>query len=251
MNMKVEIVKLDNLGRGIGYINGKIIFVSKSLPGDILEVDITNEKKNFMEGKIIKIIKASNTRIKPLCPYFFECGGCDLQHLEIEKQCNYKLKKINELLKINNINYEVEEIIPSLEQYNYRNKISLKIVNKEIGFYENNTHHLIKIDNCSIVNNNINNIIKDLYLLNITNGTITIRINFDNELLLIINSEDKIENISKLTREYKIKGIILNNKILYGQDYLIDKINDYQFKVSYDAFFQVNPYICSKLFTKV
>ena len=73
INMEIEVLKFDNLGRGIGYYNDKIIFIPKSVPGDILLVEKTLEKKNYLEGKIVKIIKPSKLRVKPLCPYFLTC----------------------------------------------------------------------------------------------------------------------------------------------------------------------------------
>lgn len=246
--MEVEIIKFDNNGRGIAYLNDKIIFVPKTVPGDIVNVEITLEKKNYMEGNLLNIIKPSKLRKNPICPYFNQCGGCDLMHISISEMLDYKLDKVNAILKSNNIDYKVDTIIKSNEQYNYRNKISLKIINKEIGFYKAETHNLIKIDYCYLCNEIINKLLNDIKVLEINNGTITIRVNYKEEILLIINSLDNINNIEYLINNYKLAGIIVNDKVIYGDNYFIDKIGDYLFKVSYDSFFQVNPFICSKLF---
>lgn len=246
--MKIEIVKFDNLGRGIGYLNDKIIFVPKSVPGDIVEVKITLEKKNYYEGKIVNIIKPSRIRREAKCPYFDICGGCDLMNISISENLDYKLAKVNEILDKNNINYEVKDIIKSNSEFNYRNKVTLKIVNKEIGYYENNSHNLVRIDYCYLCNDTINAIIKDLKLLEIINGEVVIRCNYNEEILLDIKSSDEIKNINELINKYRIVGIVQNDKAIYGENYFIDKINNYIFKVSYNSFFQVNPYICGKLF---
>ncbi len=246
--MEVEIVKYDDLGRGIGYIDNKVIFVPKTVVGDIVLVDIINNKKNYLEGKINRVIKPSLKRINAICPYFNKCGGCDFLNISLNDSLDYKLDKINNLLNKNHINYSVKEIIKSDKEYYYRNKISLKIVNGEIGFYEYRSHNLIVVNKCFLVNENINNIISKIKLLNIKNGNITIRINYLDEMLIIIDSNDILNNIDEFINNTKVIGIIYNNKLIYGKDYFIDKINDYQFKVSYDAFFQVNSYICSKLF---
>lgn len=246
--MKIEIVKFDNLGRGIGYLNDKIIFVPKSVPGDIIEVIITLEKKNYYEGKIVNIIKPSRIRREAKCPYFNICGGCDLMNISISENLDYKLAKVNEILDKNNINYEVKDIIKSNSEFNYRNKVTLKIVNKEIGYYENNSHNLVRIDYCYLCNETINAIIKDLKVLEIINGEVVIRCNYNEEILLNIKSSDEIKNINELINKYRIVGIVQNDKAIYGENYFIDKINNYIFKVSYNSFFQVNPYICGKLF---
>ena len=246
--MEVEIIKFDNNGRGIAYLNDKIVFVPKSVPGDILNIEITLDKKNYMEGKIVNIIKLSKLRKEPICPYFNICGGCDLMHISLSDMLDYKLDKVNNIFNSFKINYEIKDILKSEKQYNYRNKISLKIVDGNIGFYENETHNLIKIDYCYLCNDEINKILKDLNKLKINNGLITIRVNYKNELLLIIDTNDKIENINYFEDNYLLAGIILNGKTIYGDNYFIDNINDYLFKVSYNSFFQVNPFICSKLF---
>ncbi len=249
--MECEIVKFDNLGRGISYINGKIVFVPKALPGDICKIDIVLEKKGYIEGKLINIIKPSKDRIKSMCPFFNECGGCDFLNTKISNSLEYKLNNINELLNKSNINYEVINITKSDKEFNYRNKVTLKIENKKIGYYENNTHNIVSIDKCLLCNNKINEVIQDLELLDINNGEVIIRCNYKNEILLIINSKDDIKINDSFIDDHLIVGIIHNNKVIYGDDYFIDKIDNYLFKVSYDSFFQVNPYITSKIFKKV
>lgn len=246
--MKIEIVKFDNNGRGIGYLNDKIIFVPKSVPGDVVEVLITLEKKNYYEGKIVKILKPSRIRIPAKCSYFDICGGCDLMNISISNNLDYKLDKVNDLLKRNNIDFSVKEIIKSSSEYNYRNKVTLKVLNKEIGYFENSSHKLVCIDNCLICNDTINEVIKDLKLFNIVNGEIIVRVNYNREVLIYIKSSDVIQNIDVLINKHKIVGIVQNDKTIYGENYFIDKVNDFIFKVSYNSFFQVNPFICSKLF---
>lgn len=246
--MKIEIVKFDSFGRGIGYLNNKIIFVPKTVPGDIIDVEVTLEKKKYYEGKLINIIEPSKIRKKAICPYFKICGGCDLMNVSLSETLDYKLDKVNNILKKNNIDYEIKEIIKNDEKYNYRNKISLKVINGKLGFYQNDTHYLVDIDYCYLCKESINSIIKDLHLLNIKNGEIIVRTNYNGEILLNIKTDDKIENIVKIINNHKIVGIVNNDKCIYGENYFIDKIKDYLFKVSYNSFFQINPFICSKLF---
>ena len=246
--MEIEIVKFDNLGRGIGYINNKIIFVPKSVPGDLVKVEVVLNKKDYLEGKIIEILKPAKIREVAKCPYFDFCGGCDLMHISLSNMLDYKLDKINSIFKSNDINYHVSKIIKSNNPFNYRNKVSFKIVDKKIGFYENNTHTLVSIQNCLLCKEEINNILKDINILGIENGNITIRCNSKNELLLIIDTKDSLNNFDYLVNNYKIAGIILNDKCIYGEDFFIENIDNSLFKISYNSFFQVNNYICSKLF---
>lgn len=246
--MKVEVIKFDNSGRGIGYLNDKIIFIPKTVPGDIVDVEIVLEKKNYLEGRLVEVITPSKLRQKPICPYFNECGGCDLMHISLSESLEYKLNKVNDILKRNKIDYEVTKIIKSEYPYNYRDKVTFKIVDGKIGFFQTDTHKLVEINYCYLCKDAINNVIKDIHTLNIKNGEVIIRCNYNDELLLSLNTLDKIDNIETLINEHKIVGIVNNDKCIYGEDYFIDKINEHLFKVSYNSFFQVNPYICSELF---
>jgi len=246
--MRVEIVKFDNNGRGIGYLNDKIIFVPKTVPGDIVEVEIALEKKNYLEGRLLEIIMPSKKRVKSVCPYFDVCGGCDLMHVSISEALDYKLTKVNDILYRNKIDYKVTEIIKSERPCNYRDKVTLKIENKKIGFYQGDSHKLVEIDYCYLCKEAINDLIKDLFLLNIVNGEVVIRCNYNNDLLIHAITNDNLDNIDNLVNNHKIVGIVKNNETIYGENYFIDKINNYLFKVSYNSFFQVNPFICSKLF---
>lgn len=249
--MNIEVVKFDDLGRGIGYLNNKIIFIPKSVPGDIVNVKITKEKKKYYEGQITEIIKYSKKRISPKCPFFLQCGGCDLMHISLSDTLEYKLAKMNNIFLKNHLNYEIKEIIKSFSPYYYRNKVSLKIDNYQVGYFTSSTHDLIPITKCYLATKEINNLIKDFSLFSIKNGNITIRANYNNDLLINITSSNELCNLDKLINKYKIVGIIKNNKLIYGDNYFIEKINDFLFKVSYDAFFQVNPFICSELFNLI
>ena len=124
--MKVNINKFDHFGRGLGRLNDKVIFIDKALPEEIVDVEITNDKKNYLEGKISKIIKESESRVKPKCPLFNKCGGCNFLHTTYETEKNFKLEKGIELLgKADNF-YETKSL-------NYRNKVTLHIKNNKIG----------------------------------------------------------------------------------------------------------------------
>ena len=245
--MNAVIEKLDGLGNGICYFNGKICFVPKCIPGDEVEIEITYENKDYLKGRVTKIIKSSQDRISPFCPYFDSCGGCSLQMLNYDKGLEYKKERVKNILgRI--INLPEPEVIANTHNKAYRNKIELKIQNKEIGFYERKTHNLIAIHNCPITKECINNFLPELKLMNITNGDVMIRANFNDELLISITTSDEVKLNEENYPERKVVGIIVNGKTIYGENHFIDKIGNYFFDVSYDSFFQVNSYINEKLF---
>ena len=244
--MKVEILRFDDFGRGICYVNDKVTFVPFSMPGDILEIKITKEKKKYNEGKIVNIIKASKDRVAPPCPYFGVCGGCTYQMLHYEESILEKQNNVINYFKKNGFLIK-PNIIKNDNSYNYRNKITLKIVNKKVGYFKNNSHDILEINNCLLASNKINEVIKLIPSLNIVNGEVIIRCNYKEETIIIINTSNNVD-ISKIKDIIGLKGIVLNNKTIYKDNYFLEEVNGIKYNVTYDAFFQVNRLVCTKMF---
>lgn len=245
--MKVEIVKLDDFGRGICFINDKVTFVPNTVPGDIANIKVIKEHKKYNEAILADLVNPSSDRIDAPCPYFGICGGCTLQILSYEKGIDYKKEKVINYFKkmglIINPNV-IENDMP----YNYRNKITLKVVNGVIGYFKLNSHSVVEIKKCILAEDCINDVINIISNMKIINGEVIIRCNYNKEILIIINTQDKI-NIPALSKN--IKGITLNNEVIYGDDHFYEEINNIKYKVSYQAFFQVNRNVASKMFKLV
>lgn len=245
--MQVHIDRMDHFGNGIGNINGKIIFVKGTLPGETVDVTITKDKKSFMEGTINTIIYKSSKRVEPFCKYFGVCGGCSLCHLNYENTLEYKKERVKNILS----KFDIPKInvIRNENDLYYRNKIELKIVDGKLGFYEKNTHNLIEIKECKVTKKSINKSFEFVKNMTLENANVTIRANYNDEVLIIIDSKEKPVILNP--EDYKIVGIVLNDKCIYGQDNFMEKINNLFFTVSYNSFFQVNNYINSELFNLI
>ena len=243
--MKATILSMDYFGRGIASLDKKT-FVRDALPGEEVEINVTRTHKTFDEAEITKIYEESPYRIKPECPYYPKCGACSLRSLSYSCSLEYKYENIKKILnKFIDENIEVNLV---LNKEKTRNKVVFKVVNKEFGFYEVRSNNVCKIDKCLNVKECINNIIPNLKSLNIINGEIMVRANFEDKILISINSKDKV-NIDSLLDCKNVVGIIYNDKNLFGDDYFYEQINDYKFKVSYKSFFQVSNYINSQIFS--
>ena len=243
--LNYKIFKSDDFGRGITYVDDKITFVTGATVGDIVELEVTSRKRKFNEAVVKRIIRQSELREKPLCPYFSLCGGCVLQNITYDAGISYKSKKVIDYFKKNNV--AINPIVIDCNQYKYRNKITLKVVNGVIGYYQSKSHKVIKIDSCVIAKDVINEMISEVAKFNIVNGEIIIRCNANNDVLISIYSSDLLDvdlkNISP-----KIVGIVVNDKTIYKDNYFYERVNGFKFKVSYNSFFQVNLDVASKLF---
>ena len=192
--MSYKIKRLDDFGRGITFVDDKICFVFNGLIGEEVELLITNEKSKYKEAETTKIIEESKNRVKPICPYYNVCGGCNLMHMSYSEQLNFKKQKVERILskyaKLDNV---VKEII-STEPFNYRNKVTLKVKDGKIGYFKNKSYELVNIDKCFLCDEKISEIINILNNINLTGiNEIVIRCNYEKEILLYLigNIEDE------------------------------------------------------------
>ncbi len=154
-------LSIDNLshdGRGIGRIDGKTVFVSGALPGEIVKARVTQQKRRFDEGHLLEVIQTSPHRVQAKCEYHGQCGGCVLQHLEVSEQVHYKQQHLlNSLERIAGVS--APELLPAIlgPSWNYRRKARLSTSydkrNKtlEIGFRQKESASIVPIKHCDIL----------------------------------------------------------------------------------------------------
>ena len=132
--MEVLIEKIDNFGRGLGYIDGKICFVPNALPGETVDVEITYSTKKFIEAKVLNYITKSSDRLNIQCPFYSSCGACQFLNMSIIKENEFKTDKVKNLIKrIGNINTDLVRDCVSVNEYNYRNKATFHVENNKLG----------------------------------------------------------------------------------------------------------------------
>ena len=122
----IEVIDAGAKGKSIGKApDGRVIFLSNAIPGDIVDVETTKKRKAYFEGKATHFHKLSDKRTTPVCEHFGVCGGCKWQHMGYEHQLYFKQKEVeNNLKRIGSIELpETTPILGSKEQYFYRNKM--------------------------------------------------------------------------------------------------------------------------------
>ncbi|MGB5430587.1 23S rRNA (uracil(1939)-C(5))-methyltransferase RlmD [Eudoraea sp.] len=113
-------------GKTIGKApDGRVIFISNAVPGDVVDVQTTKKRKAYFEGVGIKFHTLSDKRTEPVCEHFGTCGGCKWQHMGYQHQLYYKQKEVeNNLRRIGHLEIpEISPIIGSEQKYFYRNKM--------------------------------------------------------------------------------------------------------------------------------
>lgn len=155
----VEITDIGSEGEGIGRADGFALFVKDAVPGDIAEARIVKVKKNYAYARLERVITPSPLRVEPRCPYYRQCGGCQLQALSYEEQLRFKQDKIrNNLIRIGGfapvaVDAATEPIVGMDEPFHYRNKAQYPVGTDRdgrliAGFYAGRTHSIIANTDC-------------------------------------------------------------------------------------------------------
>ena len=122
----IEVIDAGAKGKTVAKApDGRVIFLTNTVPGDVVDVQTFKKRKAYYEGKAIKFHTLSDKRTAPKCDHFGTCGGCKWQHMKYEEQLYFKQKEVtNNLTRIGHIELpDITPILGSKEQYYYRNKM--------------------------------------------------------------------------------------------------------------------------------
>ena len=119
-------------GKALARVDGKVLFIEGAVPGDVANILITKNKKDWAEGRVQQIIKFSAERTTPFCMHFGVCGGCKWQMLPYARQLEYKQQEAEQNLKrIGKTSWkEFFPIIGGEDTIHYRNKLEFTFSNK-------------------------------------------------------------------------------------------------------------------------
>ncbi|MFK5921493.1 MAG: class I SAM-dependent RNA methyltransferase [Verrucomicrobiota bacterium] len=162
--LEIDIESLTNLGQGLGRIDGWVVFVPFSLPGERVLARIFRNHKGHSEADLIDVIKASPHRVEARCELFGTCGGCQYQNYAYQQQLLWKQTQVSELLShMAKIEAEVLPVIPSPREWGYRSKITPHFQKPKDGKIENIgflragvRSQLIDVKQCPIASDAIN-----------------------------------------------------------------------------------------------
>ena len=288
VTLEIEDCGID--GEGIGKADGFTVFVKDAVIGDTVTAKIIKAKKNYGYGRLMEVLKPSPYRVEPKCEFARQCGGCQLQALSYDQQLAFKTNKVKgHLERIGGFtDIPMEPIIGMDELFHYRNKAQFPVGrNKEgkivTGFYAGRTHNIIENRDCALgVAENkevLDRVIAHMEKYGIepyneATGKglvrhVLIRYGyFTKEVMvcLILNG-NKIPKEEQLVKSLceipgmtsitinvnkKHSNVILGEEIrlLWGQEYITDRIGDISYQISPLSFYQVNPMQTQKLYAK-
>ncbi len=271
-----EFIDYTHDGLGIAKIDGFPIFVYNAVVGEQAKIEITSLKKNLGFGKVVKLIKSSENRTKPICGHYPKCGGCNLMHMNYEEQLKFKTAHTkNVVSRIGKLDVKINDCVGTIET-EYRNKVIVPIQYKDevvAGFYKVGTNEIVNLEVCHVqpkVTTDILHLIKSsLQKQNISNvRCVFFRVNKNlSEIMVGIVTRDKkslkntliikeiIENYPNVVSIIQIynssKGSVMLTKdhdVIYGRDYLEDELLGNKYHISYLSFYQINRFQTEKLY---
>lgn len=285
---------------------GKTLFVTGGVPGDIATVRVQKNKSSYAEGYVLGIEQASSDRVVPFCAHFGVCGGCKWQMLPYAKQVQYKQEQVEEQLsRIAKVELPpFEPILPALEDRRYRNKVEFtfgalpyltaqqleEYQGQEIpqspvlgfhapGFFDK----VVDIHTCHLIDEPVNAIKNRLRSFALEKGmsfynartqegflrNVMIRLSRAGQVMVSLivkyKSEELFEILELLKREFpQISSLnyIINPKPndaiydlevvnYYGEDHIVEYLEDFKFKISPKSFFQTNTLQAERLYQTV
>jgi 23S rRNA (uracil1939-C5)-methyltransferase len=155
-------------GEGLGRLEGKIVFVPFTLPGELVEIEIKEDRKSFSRGRPVRVLEPSPDRVTPPCPVFGICGGCHLQHASQAAQSRIKGNGFREAFRhaLKMDDPPIQALRDSPGSLYYRHRLRLKIQGRgrqaSLGFYEARSHQLLAVERCFLANPAVNRILADL-----------------------------------------------------------------------------------------
>jgi 23S rRNA (uracil1939-C5)-methyltransferase len=280
-------------GKSLSRVNGKVVFMENAIPGDVVDLRLIRNRKDWAEGVVTQYREYAKDRVAPFCSHFGVCGGCQWQMLPYDKQILFKQKQVEDnLSRIGKVDLvKVQPLIGANRTKGYRNKMEYSFSNKRFlltselgdplvsslqdaaGFHAKGIFDkVVDIQTCYLQDEPSNLLRLAVKNWAIENGavfydiklqrgwlrTMQLRICTTGEIMVNIifgYEDDKIRQlldfilkqfpqITSLLYTINAKGndslTGLSPEVYYGKGYVIEKMDDFQFKIGPKSFFQTN-----------
>lgn len=150
--MKLRIEKAIYGGAGLARAEGKAVFVPFTLPGEMVEARVTEDKRSYSTAELEAVTEASEARVVAPCPYFGACGGCHYQHAKYAAQVEMKTAILRETLERARVKEIPEIAAVTAEPFGYRNRVRLHVEGNpfRLCYKRRNSHANLPVDTCPI-----------------------------------------------------------------------------------------------------
>jgi len=258
----IDITGVGSEMQGVGRLpDGRAAFVPFAIPGENVEIEIVRARDRFVEARLLRVIGPSPDRVKPVCPHFGLCGGCQTQHMSYARALTLKRQKVYDaLVRLGGLSSpEVSECVPSQKEFGYRNKAEYAALFSHAGMMEAASHRVIDLDECPLQAENANSVFRFVkeHMGTLPVKNIVPRVNSAGEMLLALSVDRKCDLMPlawALRKEFPfllgVYEVRLKNrpahaldgeaKKMIGDQPFYETLCSLKFGVSPQSFFQVN-----------
>jgi 23S rRNA (uracil1939-C5)-methyltransferase len=225
--MRLTIEKLVYGGAGLARTEQGVVFVPRTAPGDVVEVEIAGKKKDYATGRIIGILEPSSDRQEPYCPNYEAAGCCHWQHIRYDRQVEYKEAILRETLRrVGHL--EWNEPIQRLTgpDRNYRLRATFHVINGSLGFVKENTTVVVPIRSCASLVPELNEFI----------GTV---------------DPGPAREVHAMSVPEVIAAFVLDDGVIQRSGRGTIQAGHFQYRVTADTFFQANRFLMAAMIDEV
>jgi len=247
MAYDIQLTALTYGGDALGRLpDGRAAFVPFGLPGELVRVDVVEEKRGHVRTTLLEVLEAAPGRIAPRCPHFMTCGGCHYQHMDYPAQLAAKeailkeqLERIGGLPEVN-----IRPVVASPQPWNYRNHVQFHLASDgKLGYQAARSSAIIPIHECHLPEQPLNALWPQLDFEALPGlQRVGLRLGMGEDLMLVLESnqpdapEFTVEEIPLSAVHLGPGGAL----VLAGSDHIVMEVGGKPFKVSAASFFQVN-----------
>lgn len=242
-------------GAALGRHEGRVIFVPGALPGEMVRVEITQDKDRFAHARLVEVVEPSPDRVTPRCPHVPECGGCQWQHIDYARQVTLKRDVVlDQLTRIAGVaDPPVRPTVAAPSPWAYRNRVTFHVGDDDqLGFRRAASHGVVPIQECHIADPRLMAVYDDLDLdlPDLTRLSLIAGSDEDDLLLALATEGDEPPTLSV---DFPISCVHLVGDQqpipvnLIGRNHVTQRIDGYAYRVSAGRFFQVNTAVAAVL----
>lgn len=229
-------------GSGLARVEGRVVLTPYVLPGELVRIAIHSNRRGVAAGELLQLVEASPRRVRPPCPFFGICGGCQYQHAGYEYQLDQKRQILGEVLeRIGKITPPAGIETISGPEFGYRNRSQFHLAGGQIGYLAAQSHRLVGITHCPISSPRLNEALAALRQMmrkpRFPRFIRSIEL-FTNENEIQLNVIGKDQGVARSFFDWCAEAIpgYSSGALSYGR-----------FRVSYGSFFQVNRFLVDAL----
>lgn len=279
--LTVQVEDLTHDGAGVAKVEGYPLFIPNVLPGEEVEIRVTKTNKRYGFAQLVEVKKASPDRVDPPCHVYWDCGGCQLQHLSYAGQLVQKRKTVRDVMdRIGKLPHvPVHEVKGMDNPWRYRNKSQIPFSERNgktvAGFYKTRTHDIVDTDVCLIQSEEADHLMatikRRLHELGIhaydevkhrgmLRHLVVRKARATGQVMVVLVMRTKsipqqaaiIDVVKSVVPDVTSIMLNVNSKktnvifgdetiLLYGEPVIVDTIGDIQFEISARSFYQINP----------